>query len=183
LDEGIWIDLLRLRLERVQLRSPLQRAELTLKAREASQEQLTLFASGQRDPRRSDEGLDRLRSELGHELVCRAKLQARYHPQEAARWSPHEGAWPRLQRGRSSSSWVRRLLAEPRLVEGPRTQGSWRVLGEAVAEVGGPYPLQQGWWRRLRVEDEYLVRTQSGRVFWLLHDRLEQRWFLIGWLA
>ena len=183
LNEEVLLDLLRLRLERVQLQSPLQRVELTLKASEANQEQLSLFAAGRRDLRRSDEGLDRLRAELGQEWVYRAELQARYHPQEAVRWRPHEGAWPRLQVGRSSSSWVRRLLAAPRPVEGPKAQGSWSVLGEAVTEVGGPYPLQQGWWRRLRVEDEYLVRTQSGRVFWLLHDRLAQRWLLIGWLA
>jgi hypothetical protein len=78
---------------------------------------------------------------------------------------------------------VRRLLAEPQLVEAPKEHSSWVVSGESVVAVGGPYPLQQGWWRNPLDQDEYLLRMQSGRLLWLLNDRLDGRWWLIGWVA
>ena len=183
LDEVSFLELLRLRLEAVRLRAPWRQLTIELHGEAASHEQLRLFGQGGRDPRRRDEGLARLRAELGDMAVQRPALQPRHHPSEASRFLPHEGPWPRLTKGSPRGQMVRRLLAEPRAVEGPPDRGPWRLLGEPVAAVGGPYPLQQGWWRRPREEDEYIVRTGGGRLLWLLHDLRASRWWLIGWVA
>ena len=183
LDEGRIMDLLRLRLSAQRIQAPLVGCTLRLDAVPAWREQLQLFTQAGLDPRQRDEGLDRLRAELGEGLVWCARLRRRHHPQEAVQWIEQPGSWPKPQKSSGRPAWVRRILAEPRAVEGPSGLRPWRVLGDVVAAVGGPYPLQQNWWRRWRVDDEYLVRTQAGRVFWLMHDRLAARWWLIGWVA
>jgi protein ImuB len=183
LDEERIMDLLRLRLSAQRIQAPLVACALRLDAVPAWREQLQLFAQAGLDPRRRDEGLDRLRAELGEGAVWRAQMRCRHHPQEAVQWVEQSGCWPVLKKSSGRPSLVRRILAEPRSVEGPSKTGPWRVLGDVVAAVGGPYPLQQNWWRRWRADDEYLVRTRAGRVFWLMHDRLTARWWLIGWVA
>ncbi|MDE0881041.1 MAG: hypothetical protein OSB21_00445 [Myxococcota bacterium] len=183
LDEVVLLDLLRLHLEASRLLAPLERVDMLLEGLAAPLEQLRLFSTFGADARRGDEGLDRLRAELGENRLYRAEVRRRHHPKEAARWHQHSGVWPAYTEVAKSSSWVRRLLAEPQLVEAPKEHSSWVVSGESVVAVGGPYPLQQGWWRNPLDQDEYLLRMQSGRLLWLLNDRLDGRWWLIGWVA
>ena len=177
------MDLLRLKLESEQLSAPIHSALLRIRSTEARQEQLGLFKTGKRDNRQGDEALDRVRAELGEEHVFIAQRRDRHHPKETVRWVAHKGGWPAPKMAPQKTSWVRRLLAEPRRVEGPRSGRGWSLLGERVTSVGGPYPLQHKWWRTPQIEDEYLVRVQSGRVLWLLHDHQTKTWWLIGWVA
>ena len=177
------MDLLRLKLESKKLKASIKSAFLSIRSTEASQEQLGLFQTGRRDTKRADEALDRVRAELGEERVFIAQRHHRHHPKEALRWVPHEGGWPKQKTAPKTTSWVRRLLAEPRRVEGPKPSGRWPLLGELVTSIGGPYPLQHRWWRTPQVEDEYLVRVQSGRILWLLYDHRSCAWWLIGWVA
>ena len=183
LDAHWFIELLRLKLEHTHLKSPIQEAWIELKAQPAHQHQLNLFNTAKRDPKTSDEALDRLRAEFGKNLIFTARTLPRHHPRDAGVWVAHHGRWPHAQSVPKRKSWVRRLLRTPRRVDGPQPDKPWFLCGELAVDIGGPYPIEQRWWSTKETEDEYLVRVQSGRIFWLLCDQHTNLWRVIGWVA
>ncbi len=177
------IELLRLKLENTTLCSPIKEAWVELKIQPATHQQLRLFKSSTRDPKLSDEALDRLRAEFGDNLIFTARTQPRHHPKDAGVWIAHRGRWPCGRSVEKKKSWVRRFLQTPLRIAPPQQGSPWFVCGELAIDIGGPYPIEQGWWDTKTNENEYLIRVQSGRVLWVLCDPQTNLWRVIGWVA
>ena len=183
LDAHWLIELLRLKLEHASLESPIKEAWVEMKSQPATHQQLRLFNTAKRDPQISDETLDRLRAEFGNNLIFIAHTQPRHHPKDTGVWVAHHGRWPTTQNINKKKSWVRRLLHTPIKIGGPEVNKPWVLCGELAVDIGGPYPIEQRWWDTKQTEDEYLVRVQSGRIFWVLCDQQTNLWRVIGWVA
>ena len=183
LDAQWLVELLRLKLENSALHSAIISADLELQSAPADAQQLHLFEIGRRDQRQSDEALDRIRAELGEDCLFIAQACAEHHPQEGTNWQRHDSGWPTVQPLKPRPSWVRRQLQTPQALAPPPPAGAWSVLGKRVLEIGGPFPLLQRWWSSERREEEYLLKVDSGEVFWVLHDPQAGSWSLIGWVA
>jgi protein ImuB len=199
LDPVQLLDLVRLRLEMIELAAGIVEAELAVSAARAFPEQLRLFAERPgRDLDAADRALARLRAELGEEAVARAKLADGHLPEARFAWEPTSGvALPRnVSNGLSRSSdsndsnrpakiLVRRILSRPLpLPSPPKTHDDgWLVLGPKhgpVERLSGPYVISGGWWNREIHRDYYFAETRRGDLLWVYYDRIRRRWFLQG---
>lgn len=189
LDTALLLDLVRLRLESIDLGPGV--VEVGLEAREApaSADQLRLFAlAPRRDLDAALRALKRVEAELGdgttgvyrlreghlpkaqYALEALARLMAPRPPEHLARPRP----------------LARRVLARPEALPGrPRElrHDGWQPRdprqGPIVA-VHGPYVVSGGWWHA-EVHREYLfARTLRGDILWVFYDKRRRRWFLQG---
>lgn len=182
-DEGLLADLLRLRLEALEL--PAAAEELALEAegvRIDGEQPGLLDLPPRRDPEAALRALARVRAELGDEgseetgALVRAVLRDAHLPEAQFRWVPlAEDDPPPLSAPRVEAArplrLVRRLLvpAEP-----------WRAAEAKAATPrdGGPDLLSGGWWHR-EVRRRYrLEETPDGRLLWVFYDGRRGRWFL-----
>jgi protein ImuB len=200
------MDLVRLRLETMQLSAGVVEIELTAGAMPATREQLRLFAeqlvlSGVEGPARdleaANRALARLRAEFGDNSVVRAKLTDGHLPEARFIWEPLEHLalpTPALNvssdlnalNGPSSKVLVRRVLAKPApLASDPRSYDGWLLLGPKfgpVDKLSGPYIFSGGWWVREIHRDYYFAETRRGALLWIYYDRVRRKWFLQGWV-
>ncbi len=182
LDEVQLIDLLRLRLESVQLEAEVEGFELTAETAPAGVVQRQLFAAARRrDLAAANRALARLRAELGDAAVVCAVVRDGHLPEAKFAWQP-------LQRMRApqpeeviSPRLVRRVLDRPRLLAPASADDHGR--GEPVPDVqglSGPFVVSGGWWRREQHREYYFAETRGGDVLWVYYDRRRRRWFLQG---
>lgn len=86
---GVWLDLVRLRLEGLTLPSPVDALAVTVAPAPAPRDQLTLFAARPpRDPAVAEQALARLRAELGAQAVTEAALRDGHLPEETFAFPP-----------------------------------------------------------------------------------------------
>ncbi|MCB9733713.1 MAG: DNA polymerase Y family protein [Deltaproteobacteria bacterium] len=189
LDTALLLDLVRLRLEAVDLGPGV--VEVRLEAREvpANADQLRLFAlAPRRDLDAALRAVKRVEAELGDGSAGVFRLRdghlpkAQYAVEPLARLlapRPPE----KLARSRPLA---RRVLARPEALPGrPRElrNDGWQPRdprqGPIVA-VHGPYVVSGGWWHA-EVHREYLfARTLRGDILWVFYDKRRRRWFLQG---
>ncbi len=171
------IELLRERLERIELPAPVREIILTVDCPEplASRNGELFLRAGRRDG--SDiRLLERLRARLGPERVRGLSLMADHRPERASRQTPPgEEAEPAGVLG-SGPPW---LLARPEPLE-LRQGRPWR---------GGPLVLEtdcrrieSGWWDGVdQARDYYVARTPEGVRLWIFRElRGQHQWFLHG---
>ena len=210
LDPAQLLDLVRLRMERVEFSAGVKEVELTAQGVAATVEQLRLFAERPaRDLDAANRALARLRAEFGDEAVLRAKLTYGHLPEARFAWEaidhvelpkPDHNPRATLQRGlaagglndlnqlnHSDGVLVRRILAKSTpLLSPPRARDDgWLLLGPkhgAVEKLSGPYVISGGWWNREIHREYYFATTRSGDILWVYYDRLRRRWFLQGWV-
>lgn len=189
LDSVQLLDLVRLRLESMELSAGAVEIELTAEGCPATREQLRFFAEQPaRDLGAANRALARLRAEFGDEAVVRAKLTDGHLPEARFVWEPlGRVRLPGPKRG-GVKTLVRRVLAKPApLPSGPhRTHDDgWLLLGPkygAVDKLSGPYVLSGGWWNREIHRDYYFAETRRGNFLWVYYDRVRRRWFLQGYV-
>lgn len=184
LDAVLLLELVRLRLERLELTAGVERLDLVLGDVPASPQTLDLFhRQRQRDPEAAARALARIRAELGDQAVVRAQLTQAHLPEGRVRWVPMMempaspggrvsgvGHHPVPPGGESRPTLVRRLLARPREVPEPRPEFL----------QGGPYRLSGGWWQG-EVRRRYaFARTGTGELRWLYFDERRGVWRLQG---
>jgi protein ImuB len=201
LDAAQILDLIRLRLESLQLPAGVVEIELRAEACAATSEQLRLFAEQPtRDLDAANRALARLRAEFGDEAVVCAKLTDGHLPEARFVWQPLtqvklpknilNGA-KRLNdlNGLNESTpnnLVRRVFAKPqRLAGGPyhSHEDGWLILGPkhgTIDKLTGPYVLSGGWWNREIQREYYYAETRRGDLLWLYYDRIRRRWFWQG---
>jgi protein ImuB len=193
LDAAQILDLVRLRLESLQLAAGVIEIELGAETAAASSEQLCLFEksllSGMQGPARDldavNRALARLRAEFGEESVVCARLADGHLPEAKFTWEPMS----RLRRPEAKAvekkTLVRRILTKPEpLFAGPfhSHEDPW-LLGsrhDAVARLIGPYVFSGGWWNRAIEREYYYVETRRGDLLWLYYDRVRRKWFCQG---
>jgi protein ImuB len=189
------LDLVRLRLESLQLAAGVNEIELGAETVAANSEQLRLFEksmlSGVQGPARDldavNRALARLRAEFGEESVVCSRLTDGHLPEAKFTWEPMS----RLRRPEAKAverkTLVRRIQTKPEpLISGPfhSHEDPWLLgLGtrhDAVARLIGPYVFSGGWWNRQIEREYYYVETRRGDLLWLYYDRVRRKWFCQG---
>jgi protein ImuB len=201
LDAAQLLDLVRLRLESLELAAGVIEIELRAEGCAATSEQLRLFAEKPtRDLDAANRALARLRAEFGDESVVCAKLTNGHLPEARFAWEPLSrvnlselnqndlnGA-KRLNglNDLNHQMLVRRVKAKPlRLAGGPyhSHEDGWLILGHkhgSIDKLTGPYVFTGGWWNKEIQREYYFAETRRGDLLWLYYDRLRRRWFLQG---
>jgi protein ImuB len=186
--EPLILELVRLRLERLELSAGITEIGLTAEGRTRTIEQLSLLESGRkRDLVTANRALARVRAEFGEQSVLRAVPREGHLPEARFAWEPLERLdWPRPRKA-ERPALIRRLLTRPAPLPGwPRDPARWKYdrAPEADGLVGlhGPFVVSGGWWGREQRRDYYLAETRKGDVLWIYHDRRQGRWFRQGWV-
>ena len=201
LDAAQILDLVRLRLESLQLAAGVVEVELRADTCAATREQLRLFAEKpSRDLDAANRALARLRAEFGDGSVVYAKLTDGHLPEARFAWEPVtrvrlpenvlNGAkrLNDLNDLNSAKILVRRIFAKPqRLAGGPyhSHEDGWLILGPkhgTIDKLTGPYVFSGGWWNREIQREYYYAETRRGDFLWLYYDRVRRRWFMQGTL-
>lgn len=183
LDGAQLLDLVRLRLDRLQLDAGVVGLALDATSVRASREQLQLFAEKpRRDLAAADRALARLRADLGEQAVLHVVLRQRHLPEASFTLEPLARC-VRPAPAPGQRVLVRRLLQPSEPLACRRGPGkTWAVLGAQPA--AGPYILSGGWWRGARAtevhREYYFARTRPGELLWLYYDRPRNRWLLQG---
>ncbi len=210
LDAALFLELLRLRLEHLDLGAGLIAVRLELLPLPASHDQLRLFAtSPRRDGARAAEALARIRAELGEEAVSLLTLREGHLPRAAFARSPL-GDGP-LQppdpsppdpsppdpgeaddRG-DGAGLVRVLLPRPLpLPPGALPPPPPTADGDLLApppvrppfrRLFAPWHIGGGWWQREVRRVYFWAETDAGELLWLYWDLHRRAWFQEGHLA
>ncbi|MDR7537748.1 MAG: DNA polymerase Y family protein [Armatimonadota bacterium] len=181
------LDLVRLRLESVELTSGVVEIELEASGSPAPAEQMRLFTEHRRrDLEAGHRALARLRAELGEGAVVRAVLRRGHLPEACTGWERLERLQVPRPRRVEIRTLVRRVLARPQALphtSRPSHDDGWLISGVvrgAVADQTGPYMVSGGWWVREVRREYYFVETRRGELLWVYFDRRRRRWFLHG---
>ncbi|PIE18906.1 MAG: DNA repair nucleotidyltransferase [Proteobacteria bacterium] len=193
LDTALLLDLVRLRLEAVDLTAGVVEVHLSARQIPATADQLRLFAlAPRRDQGAAERALARIRAELGDGAVGVFTLRDGHLPKARAAFVPLErlptpSPRPAPGEGESPRSLVRRLLPRPvPLPAAPRSlrNDGWRPRDPqqgAIVAVDGPFVVSGGWWGRAEVHREYaFARTLRGDILWIFYDRKRRRWYEQG---
>ena len=186
-------DLIRLRLESLQLDAGVVEIELTVESCAATREQLSLFErsvlgqieGARRNLEAANRALARLRAEFGDQSVVCAKLNDGHLPEARFIWEPlHRIQFPKPNAS-TVKTLIRRICTKPEPVEGTplRSHEDGWLLGAkygAVDKLAGPYIFCGGWWNREIQREYYYAETRNGDLLWLYYDRIRRKWFLQG---
>lgn len=177
------VELVRLKLEAIELPARAEKLVLRAVARRIDETQLALTEHARkRDPKALARGLSRLRAAFGDTAVTRGRLASSWAPEASFRWEPIEDlAPPRVQPpGHGPPPLVRRVLPHALPLESDG-RGLPRIAKEnaRIVQLIGPYRVQSGWWND-RIERDYFYAEQSdGSLLWLYRES-SGRWFLQG---
>lgn len=198
LDQPQILDLVRLRLESMNLEAGV--VEMTLFARTvtATVDQLRLFREhAGRDPEAADRAFARIKARFGHDSVVRARLVDGHLPEASFRWEPlpptppSEQVFPRAAGAKRESESPRQSTLIRRIFEKPIPMNTRPVCGpsgvhlrglehEPVVKVTGPYIISGGWWHREQHREYHFAQTADGQIMWVYFDRSRRRWYLHG---
>jgi protein ImuB len=168
-EESVLLDLIRLRLDTLELPDLVHEIRVALIAAEAEPEQLLLTDRPARDLAAAESALARLRTEFGDHAVVRARLRERHLPEHRFVWEPVARVVPAQPIPSGHMRTLVRRLYQP---------SAFSLQPSAFA--GGPFRLSGGWWRRPVERDYYFVETRHGEVLWVFYDRVRRRWFVQG---
>ena len=159
-------------------------------------EQGNLLDTSWKDPGAADAALERVRAELGPDVVVKPVARDGYAPERSGAWSEAAGSparnaaenmpGPRLMLSRgpaeNGSSPSLRLLETPEPIEvGPREKPQhirWRGRGIPVVSALGPERLSGDWWNDGFSRDYWRCEASDGE---LLLYRDAAGWWMQGW--
>lgn len=172
-DDLVVLDLVRLRLETLDLAAGVVEVELRVQGQRPDARQEQLLGRPRRDPSSADRALARVRAELGDAAVVVARLVDRHLPEAQVRWEPllrlpaaRPGPRPALRR------LVRRLFAQPVPRRPPRrTQEDGWLLGGVepgpVMSLSAPDDVSGGWWDQPYERAYHYATMRRGDVLWV----------------
>jgi protein ImuB len=150
-----------------------------------------------RDPSAAEAAFDRLRAELGPDVVVRAAAGDAYRPEREGSWDDEErDATPaasdpasRVPRPDSSDYAALRLLEAPEAIDvecsadGVPCALAWRGRRITVLRAVGPERLSGDWWRDGYRRDYWRCAPEGGAVAGelLLYQDPRGAWHLQGW--
>ncbi len=163
------LELMKLRMESVELPDGVAVLTLSVEGVATSHEQSALFQVERSwDLSAADRALARVRALFGPEAVVRAELQQAHLPEASFRWVPLERLQLPQPTDMHGSPLVRRLFQRP---EPLRSHGR-------LVPVAGPHIISGGWWMREVHREYHFLRDEDGRLLWAYYDRRRERWFL-----
>jgi protein ImuB len=168
LEPLLLLELVRLRLDALELKAPLIGLRLGVRGALLAPEQLRLFDEPpRRDRAAAGRALARIRAELGEGAVVRAALKEGHLPEASFVWQPMDQL-PEAEPSRiAEPPLVRRLLAPPR-----------ELRPEESELEAGPFVVSGGWWVREVHREYYFLEKHTGEIWWVYYDRKRKRWFL-----
>ena len=176
LDREQILDLVRLRLETIELSAGIEELVLMVQGIPARSGQAALFkVETKRDFAAGNRALARLRAEFGEDAVVRAVLEDRHLPEARFRFVPFEEMRTPRPFEVSTPPLVRRVYSRPESLQLP---GKISMIG--------PYVISGGWWNQVPETDSgvhreyYFARSEHGRLLWIYRDNARQGWFLHG---
>lgn len=170
LDAVQLLDLVRLRLEALELPAGVVEIDLAAQGFPATREQLGAFTEQpRRDLAAADRALARIRAEFGDGAVVRARLADGHQPEASFTWEPLARVALPGPRSVAVRTLVRRALATPVVWE-----------REVASRLQGPYVVSGGWWSEEADRDYYFAETRRGDRLWVYYDRQRRQWFLHG---
>lgn len=183
LDTAQLVELLRLRLDRVRLSSPVRRMILQTETVPAHAAQLSLIDM---HPQQSEAALARaiarVRAAFGETAVCCAKLQAGHLPEERFRWEKEKALTRPRPPAAPTPLLVRRFYSCPVPLrssfqhrEGHRLQPPNPSL-----QNFGPYVLDGGWWHQPFQRAYFYAETHTRQILWIYYDQLASKWSIHG---
>ncbi len=181
------IDLVRLRIEAIQLAAGVITVEIEARGAPASSEQRTMFqAKPKRDRRAAERAIARLRAVYGDASAVRAELRDAHLPQASFAWDekmlrlPEEKTKPRP----AQLPLIRRVQAPQQLDDhAVEPRDGWRigsVHSGRVVRCDGPYVISGGWWASEIHREYHFAETERGDLLWIFYDRRRRRWYLQG---
>ncbi|TVR57649.1 MAG: DNA polymerase Y family protein [Spirochaetaceae bacterium] len=191
--------LLRLRLESVEIGTGVVRCALKAETAPVTMHQGQLFRER---PRRDRAGavaaISLLRARFGNDCVGRFVPRDEHLPDESAVWErlerpPDPGSPPDTACAPSTTRrapLVRRIFAEPvPLASSVLRVGEFndQTRDDGMRDDGtcprvGPYIVSGRWWADEYLREYYYLETLDGRVLWVFHDGIRDRWMLQGFL-
>lgn len=186
LDAMMVIDLVRLRLESLNLPAPVEGVVIRLEGIAASTEQLSLFRTqSRRDLDAAARAIARVRAQFGPDSTTCARLRPAHLPEARFHWDPvTQLAFPKVGEPTGLIPLCRRVF--PRalpLPPRPRHEPeSWLGRRGTIRSLDGPYRISGGWWVRTVERDYYFAHTSLGEALWIYYDRPRRRWMLHGYV-
>jgi protein ImuB len=200
LDVVLLTELVRLRLEGLDLGAGAEQVAVELEAVAATPETLELFRHRQRrDLAAALRAVARVRAELGDQAVVQAELADGHLPEQSSRWIPVVGLAPPVpcppRTGAGRPPLVRRMLLRPRpLLNGPASLAhdhGEQLLRAAAGpnappimrgdvRTSGPHLVSGNWWAGEQRRAYHYVEAVSGRLLWVYYDENEKRWYQQG---
>ncbi|MBV8600581.1 MAG: DNA polymerase Y family protein [Candidatus Eremiobacteraeota bacterium] len=189
--ETMLFDLIRARLEGLQLEAPVEGLRLGVERAERGGVALPLLCGDDPDPEAVELALARLDAAFGDEAAVRARLEPGGHRPESRvayeRFEPaalvsREWIAAASPHARQTATMQLRIFSEPREVDVVVSAGAPRFLGtpaQAVVDYAGPWRIDEGWWSAAPLErDDYDVMLEDGAIYRIA--RRGERWFTLG---
>lgn len=197
LDLMQWVDLVRLRLDTLQLAAPVEHISITLEQRRVHPKQLAMEQkNATRDLDAANRALSRLKAMFGKESITLAKLHNAHLPEGCFKYVATDKTQfpsPSLPNSHSPHAFplVRRLVHPiplPAIYEtkchgqNHKAQSHTGHLGPygGISRIYPPHRISGGWWIKPRERDYHFIETDKGALVWAFHDRITDRWFLHG---
>jgi len=179
-EESHFVELLRTRLDRVQLSQPVYALGLLV------EDMVPLAASdqplwGKTQPQEAWALLvERLASRMGEDALHGLVGADDHRPERAWRTAKLGEARPKTaQKNDDRPIW---LLDSPQALS---VSNNWPHKNGKLEILSGPERIETGWWDEDVVDrDYYVARNESGERFWIYRERKhEQKWFVHGVFA
>lgn len=164
-----WLELCRLRFERLQLQAPVESIEIICRQyQQQGRSHRDLFSQRQQ---RGEQRLliDHLQARLGADSVLRLSSNDSHIPEQASELIT---AGLKTPKPALSPAALRPIF----LHQQPR------ALTQELILFHGPERIQSQWWQREIQRDYYIARDPQGRWCWIFKDQ-NQRWFLQGYFS
>lgn len=175
-DEQQILDLLRLRLDTLELRAGVVEIDLCAHTAHAETEQLEVFvAQPKRDLGAANRALARLRAEFGDEAVVHARLADGHLPEASFRWDPLE----RLGEAQPDDVELRPLIRRIRRRPEPISHNRLDFDRDRL-DLAGPFVVSGGWWAGGVHRDYHFAQMPDGEIVWVYWDEKRQRWYRHG---
>ena len=174
----VWLDLIMLRLEQIQLQQPV--TGLHIKGRQYSPwqaETRSLFDDRNKGSLTPGQLLGRLQNKLGSHAVQQLQLHDDYRPEHAA------SSFPVQQISlRSTPTQLATQAPRPSILL-PLPQPLNHKPRYGWLYIQGPERIQSGWWDNQAIcRDYFIARNPQGQLCWLFRNHREE-WFLHGYFA
>jgi protein ImuB len=174
-DEQQIVDLLRLRLEALDLKAGVVEVELSAHTTRAETKQIRMFVGDQkRNLDAANRALARLRAEFGDEAVVRAQLKDGHLPEASFGWEPIE----RLELAHPEEVEFRPLIR--RIRRRPEPVSHSRLEIDEGLELVGPFVISGGWWAGGVHRDYHFAQGADGEIVWVYWDDRRKRWYRHG---
>jgi len=174
----LWLDLIMLRLEQLELNAPV--IGLHLKGHQQGSREVvnqSLFDTTPTSQLNPGQLLGRLQNKLGNHCIQHLGLCDDYRPEHSTYNQQWQHLDNRQQTQKHPTSALRPsiLLPLPRMLAGKPRYG-WQQLQ-------GPERIQSGWWDNQAIcRDYFIMRNPQGQLCWLFRNHQEE-WFIHGYFA